>query len=671
MRPTLRIALVGIWTVTGLGPVKPVRAQDLPNLPALTPAELQMKDNAKQPGAPAMILYFAVDTDNTKSKETYSMRIKIFNDEGKKYANVEIPYVETYSQVEEIQARTIGTDGKVTAFVDQVFDREIVKSKKLRYHAKVLTLPNVQAGCVIEYAYRVHYKEKVPNEFQHQEQYIFDHGITYPAAEWVVQRNLYLKHGHFTLLPVKGSRVEGFQWGLPTNALLQRQGDGRLLFDVDDIPAFEEEEYSPPEQNLKTRMNLYYTAGFYRTESYWSGLAATKSKNYDSFIGLNRSKMIDGEVARLTMPKDSDETLLRKMYDRVQQIRALDYEEPKTDKERQQEHLKDNKNAQDVLEHGYGHGDEINLLFIAMARAAGLEAHALLLSSRRHAFFMKGYPDREQLDAMVVLVPLEGRNLFLDPQSRYCPFDFLPWSLTSAGGIVVDMYNPRLGSTPAPKSEDAVSRREGTLKLSEEGMLQGIVKVSYGGQEALSERQWAIGKDDTKRREHLEESMKSLLTTGATVKLLTVDGWEKTGEPLKTEYEIKVPHYATAAGRRLVLPLGVLHTTEKNPFPSPRRTHPVYFEYPYEIYDDIRIELPAGMQAEGLPENKKVDQNAVTYEFTAKNEGNLLRLSRARRVGAYLISVEQYANLRMHYNQVLAGDSQLVTLRKTEVAEVK
>ena len=665
------MVLVGFSTVAGLLPLKQACAQEIPNLPPLTPAELAMKDNPKQAGGPAMILYYAVDTDNAKSTETHSMRIKIFNDEGKKYANVEIPYVEKYSQVEEIQGRAIGSDGKVTAFADQIYDREIVKAKKFRYHAKVLTLPNVQSGSVVEYTFRMHYKEKVPSQYQHPQQYIFERGMTYPAAEWTVQRNLYLKHGHFTLLPVKGARVEEFRLGLPTGVLLQRLGDGSLQFDVDDIAGFDEEEYSPPEENLKGRINLYYAAGFYGSESYWRGLAAMRAKDYDAFIGVKKSKIIDGEVARLVSPNDSDETKLKKIYSRVQHIRALDYEELKTVRELKQEHLKENKNAEEVLERGYAYGNEINLLFIAMARAAGFEAHPVLVSSRRRGFFLKDYPNHEQLDAMAVVVRTSGKNYFLDPQSRYCPFDLLPWTLTSAGGVVADVQNPRVGNTPIPKSEETVSRTEGTLKLSEEGSLKGTLQVSYRGQGALTERHWAIGEDDTKRREHLEESMKSLLPPSATVKLLTVDGWEKTGEPLKIAYEIGVPNYATTAGRRMIFPLGVLHTMEKNPFPSPRRTHPVYFEYPYEIYEDITIELPTGMQAENLLENRKVDQGSVTYEFAAKSEGNALRVKRARRLGAYLISVEQYPNLLMYFNQVLAGDAQQVTLRKAEVAEAK
>src|SRR5208282_3563955 len=104
---------------------RPAAAQELPNLPSLTPEELKLEDNPAAPGAAAMILYYAVDTDNTNSSETQSLRIKVFREEGRKYANVEIPYYDKANRVEEIRARTIGPDGKVTEFADQIYDREI------------------------------------------------------------------------------------------------------------------------------------------------------------------------------------------------------------------------------------------------------------------------------------------------------------------------------------------------------------------------------------------------------------------------------------------------------------------------------------------------------------------------------------------------------------------
>jgi Domain of Unknown Function with PDB structure (DUF3857) len=670
MKILARITLVAFWSAGGVLAIR-AGAQEIPNLPALSPAELQMMDNAKQPGASAMILCFAVETDNIRSTEMRSVRIKIFKDEGKKYANVEIPYVEKYSEVQEIVARTIGPDGKVTPLTDQIFDREIVKAKKFRYHAKVLVLPDVQAGSLIEYAYKVHFKEKVPDGYQHPEHYIFDRGFTYPAAQWDVQHNLYLKHGHFVLVPVKGARVVDFKRALATDRQLERLNDGRLQFDIDDVPAFEEEEYAPPEENLKGTMNIYYTVGFFGASSYWMGLGTSLAREYDAFIGRKKSKVIDAEVSRLLTPKEGDEASLRKLYARAQQIRAMDYESSKTNKELKQEHIGENKSAEQVLEHGYGYGNDTNLLFIAMARAAGFEANPLLLSSRRHAFFTEEYPNREQLNAMVAVVRAGGKSYILDPQSPYCPFELLPWSLTGAGGMLVDTINPRMMSTPEPKSKDAMSRTAGTLKLSPEGTLKGVLNVSYEGQEALSERQWAVTEDEAKRRERLEDSMKSRLRMGATVKLLSVDGWERTGEPLKIEYEIEVPGYATPTGQRLILPLGVLHAMDKNPFSSPRRTHEVYFEYPTETLEEIAIELPPDMQAEGLPVNDKVDVGAVTYQLAAKSDGNVLRITRSRRIGAYKISVGQYPILRKYFESVLSEDSRQVAIRRAGIPPAK
>ena len=671
MKIFARWALIGFWAAGGLPAGPPAGAQEIPNLPALTPADLQMTDNVKQPGALAMILCFAVETDNTKSTETRSMRIKIFKEEGKKYANVEIPYVEKFSEVQGIEARTISPDGKVTPFTDQIFDREIVKAKKFRYRAKVLVLPNVQAGSLIEYTYKVHYKEKIPDGYQHPEHYIFERGFTYPAAEWDVQRELYLKHGHFVLIPVRGAHVAEFTRALKTDREVQRLSDGRLLFEIDDVQAFEEEEYAYPEENLKGTMNLYYEVGFFSPQNYWRGVANSLGKEYDSFIGGKKSKVLDAEVSRLLTPKGSDEASLRKLYVRAQQIRAMDYENSKTGKELKQEHLGENKNAEQVLKHGYGYGDDINLLFIAMARSAGFEANPLLLSSRRHAFFTEAFPNQHQLNSLVAMVNAGGKSYILDPQSPYCPFELLPWSLTDAGGMLASFTKPGTLTTPMPESNQAVLRTLGNLKLNEEGTLMGRLTASYEGQEALSERQWAIGEDDVKRREHLEAAMKSKLRMEATVKLLSVDGWEKTGEPLKIEYEIEVPGYATPAGQRFVFSLGVLHAMDKNPFSSPRRTHEVYFEFPTESYEEIAIELPPGMQVEGLPVNDKVDAGAVTYQLVAKSDGSVLRVTRSRRIGAFSVSVGEYQNLRKYFENVLTEDSRQVTIRKAVTPAAK
>jgi transglutaminase-like putative cysteine protease len=642
----------------------PARAQELPNLPAITPEDLSLKDNPAATGAPAMILFYAVDTDNTNSTETQSIRIKIFREEGTKYANVEIPYYDKATHVEEIRARTVGPDGKVSEFAEQVYDREIVKAKKFRVNAKVLTLSNVQPGSIIEYSYRLRYKDKVPDLFRHPEGYLVTSGYTYPAAEWEIQRDLFVRHGRFTLHGVKGAEIKDFYVGLPSGVALKRLSEAAFQMDVDNIPAYEEEEYSPPDENLKIRGNLYYAVGFFSTDGYWTAAGKRRGEELDKFIG--KSKAVQKEAARLVKPGDSDEAKLRKIYARVQQIRAVSYEPAKSEKERKQQNLNENKSAEDVLNRGYAFANEINLLFVALARAAGFDANPLAVSSRKQAFFMRGYPSERQLNATVVAVRVGNSFVYVDPATRFCPYGLLPWEETAAGGVLESSLRPDVGSTPASESKNAVARLKADLKLSSEGGLIGKVAIEYFGQEALRMRLDAIRQDDEEKRKELEESLSNRLAQGATVKLRKVEGWENPEVPLRAEWDIDVPNFATAAGKRWILPVGVFHAREKNPFSSPRRTHPIYFGYPRETYEQVRVELPAGIEVESLPGNEALDRGAAYYAHSSKKDGAAIQFERTLRISSYLFKLDDYKSLSGFYGRVVDGDGQQAALRASD-----
>ena len=644
--------------------------QEIPLLPPLTPAEISMADNPKQPGGEAAILYYAVDTDNQKRTERHALRIKVFRDEGKKYADIKIRYTERYTQVEEIQGRTIGSDGKVTPFAQEIFDREIVKYKKFGYREKIFTLPNVTSGAILEYSYRLRFKEKIPDLFQHPDKYVFVRGYTYPAAEWEIQHALYLVHGRFSLLPVKGAQVDNYAQGMDRVTLVS-EGGGRLTLDVHDIAGFEEEEYALPEDELRKKVSVYYEAGVYSMDSFWFRYASTVAKEYDKFINGKNSKVIDGEVARLVARDDTAEAKLKKLYDRAQQIRYLNYEDPKTEKEIKRENLKENRNAEEVLEHGYASANEINLLFIAMARSAGMYAVPVQVTSRKTGLFKKEYPEPDQLNAMVVLVESGGVRYVLDPATRYCPFGLLPWEEAGAAGIVVDANTGKVASTASIKSSESVTRTTGQLKLDAAGTLAGTLQIQYEKEEALIMRLWGASLDDINRNEEIESLLQKRLPHGSIVKLKSVEGWEKTNEPLTTKFDVEIQNYAMATGRRLVVPLGVLHTTDQNPFPSNVRRNSIYFEHAFETHEDIRIALPPGMEAESLPKGKDLDLDAMKYKFSVSKDGDALQVKRSKVVQAALVAPTFYANVRGYFGQVLAGDTQQVTVKSVEGGEKK
>jgi hypothetical protein len=150
------------------------------------------------------ILERQVYTDDEKRVQKEVVRIKIFTESGRSHADVEIPYIVKSTSIEDIRGRTVRPDGAVIPFSGAVFDKVIAKYKKFRYDAKTFTLPGVEVGSVIEYAYAVHWKDRLPDYVRNPGNYIVQDGWTVPTTTWTVQQALFTRHAVFVLRPVSG-----------------------------------------------------------------------------------------------------------------------------------------------------------------------------------------------------------------------------------------------------------------------------------------------------------------------------------------------------------------------------------------------------------------------------------------------------------------------------------
>src|SRR5215471_6500527 len=652
-----------LFLIGTLGLSAPQRAatQFAPSWPPISKEDRELKDNPLHPGDAAMVLYREVQTDNAKSLETHYMRIKIFKEEGKKHADVEIPYFENRSEVQNIQARSVSPDGQSTEFAGAVFDKVVVKTRRFRVNVKALTLPNVQVGSILEYSYTLHFHKDIPDVIKHPENYILTFTIAYPAARWTVQGELFVRHAHFVLRPFSPhTHIEIRTKGLPKGVSPQVQPD-RVLLDVDNVPGVLEEEFSPPEEAMHGEVYLFYTAGYYSNEGFWSDLGRMEFGEIEKF--LSKSKVIQQEAARLVGPNDTDEAKLRKIYERVQQIRALSFEPSKTEKERERENLKPNKTAEDVLTRGYAFGNEINLLFVALAREAGLTAYPVRVASRNHNFFLKSVPDPSQLDAEVVQVRLAEKTLYLDPATLHCPFGLLPWEETGTFGIRLDKVLTALVQIPPANSADAIIERKGSFHLDKNGNLEGKLEVNFHGQEALSRQLHAQNQDEPARKKDLEEEARNWLPQGATAKLTTATGWEGSNGILKAVFEVEAPSFGSQAGERLLFPINTLQRRSERPFQASSRENPIYFNYGYQEVDDVTLQLPAGYKVESLPVTRGIRNRGYLYRFSTEEKGAAVKLTRNFVMDTYYYLPTQYAELRNFYDFVRTNDEDQAILQ--------
>ncbi|MBI1739028.1 MAG: DUF3857 domain-containing protein [Acidobacteria bacterium] len=614
----------------------------------ITPEDLSLKEVPGVPGAHAVVLYRERLTDDVESYETNYYRIKILTEEGKKHGDVEILYLKDTESVRDIKARTIRPDGSVVEFDGKIFDKTVAKTRGVKFYAKAFTMPEVQAGGMIEYKYRV----------------VRDESRLY-SPYWPLQSEFFTRRVKFSFRPVlRGLAIQWTAMHLPPGNMPKEKGDWYIL-ELENVPAFEEEEYMPPEREMRMRVEFSYARQFEKNpEDFWKKQGQELRDTVEGYIG-KRGGIANAE-SQITAGAASPEEKLRKIYARVQQIRNLSYERERSEKEAKKEKLKENNNIEDVLKHGFGYRREIARLFVGLARSAGFTASIVHVAERDDHFFHKQLQDEYQLDAEVALVHVGDADRYFDPGMPNCPFGLLAWQKTEVPALKPGKDGGTWISTPAPASKDAVTERKAALRLTEDGTLQGKVEFIFAGLQAVRRRREAMEKDEVQRRKDMEDELKDRLPSSATVKVESVTGLEGSDAALKVEYSMEIQGYAAATGRRLLLPTSVFHLSKVHPFLHAQRKYPVYFGYPSRDVDDITIELPANYRIESLPQGRKIGSNVLSFEVVRENQGNKLRVRRSLALEAYYFPADYYPSLRRFYDEVMAGDDEQAVLRTGE-----
>jgi Domain of Unknown Function with PDB structure (DUF3857) len=626
--------------------------------------DLALKDNPKQPGADAMILYRQVVVDASKasvsgdSEEEY-VRIKVFTQEGTKQGHVEVEFQKQYATVTLVTGRTIHPDGTIEKFDGQVFETTVEKITGSKILAKTFTLPDVQPGCIIEYKYAI----------QGQPEHVLDWG-------WNVSRPIYTREARFTYVPYAGYGTDLRpiirRNMLPADAAPQPQANGSYLMIMHDIPGIVEEPLMPPARPMEAWVKFEYQdqnapSATDSPEKYWNHYGKKWDDELEKFI--DKKKALDQELAKVVLPGDAPEVKLRKIYVRVQQIRNLDVEDYKMAKENKDENLKPNANVEDVLDRGYAHSTQINYLFVGLARAAGFEGTEVYIAPRNTELFVPAGNNVGQLTDEIVWVHAGSQDYYVDPAAHYYPFGLLPWYETGTSGIRVDKRGATIVNTPNPLSTEATIVRTADLEIKQDGEILGTVQVEFTGQRAALLRSEKTKEDDTGRTKYFEEVIESWLPVGSVFRISKISNWENNDQPIEVEGALTISSFTTSASQRMLMPIEVFQMTQMREFSAEKRVNVVYFHYPYEEIDDVKVRFPAGYKVEGLPPARNVNLGAVSCEITATEQGSGVEIKRHLTQRNLIFTRDEYPVLRRFFGTVKANDNAPMVLQNSTSAK--
>ena len=626
----------------------PAQAQKEDWLP-ITQHDLDVKQVPNNPGADAIQLYYADYIRDDNHYEFIYRRIKILNEKGNSRADVEIT-VSPEVSMSGLKARTIHPDGKIIEFTGKPFQKVVVKGRGIKIMAKTFTMPDVTVGSIIEYRYRL------------------DMDGVFIDNSWTIQHDLYTEKESFLMIPFTGD-LEGFPVGYRVAAisshlpsyLKPEQKGARYELETSDVPAFEAEGYMPPEDDFKYQIRFFYVQrDVSDANKFWSDMGKTWNQQAERFIGSH--KEVNDATSQAMAGETDPEQKLRKIYARVQQIRNLSYERDRSADELKKENLKPNQNVADVLTRGSGYSNQITYLFVAMTRAAGLDAGIVRTSDRRIKFFDKGVLSGRQLEFAVADVNLGGKEIFLDPGTRFCPYGFLHWTRSSAAGLKLDKKGGAFINVPGATYDKALTRRIADVTLDADGDLRGTLTVKFEGGEALEHRLDALETDEAGRKKSLEDEIQTWLPNGASAKMTKSEGWDSINEPLVVTFDITVSSYSTAAGKRLLMPSYLFQSRQMDAFKHSDRKFPVYFPYAYGELDKVNITLPPGYSLESVPKQQEAHLGYAAYQNVVQFDGVKVVTQRILQMNGIYFDLNQYGEVKDFFGKVQAGDEQQAVL---------
>ena len=644
--------------------------------------------------APAVILTREQTDDNMNNSQIVYERIKVLTEAGRKYATIDLPYGRSVN-VSELKGRTVHADGSATQFTGKPVEVTRKGADGIPFTVKTFTLPDAQPGSILDFRYTLHYT---------------DDQVAPP--EWEVQTDLFQRNAYFKFIPMQnrgyasvqldhGQLARNLAWtpllgngAKPEIHTLPSKSDATphdVLLWVDlkmtDVLAVIEEPFMPSHALLKWRVYFYYQTTL-KPEEYWKNEKKLWKKDVETFLAKDDG--ITAAVSKLVSPGDTAQQKLQKIYTFVYSLKnesrdpnfamhkayPLEYTSPDCIMSfagfmsplcvhkpvSAVEQKKQTRGVADVLQEGGTH-DELNRLFVAMVRAANLPASLLWVTDRSQQAFLKDYLSTDQLDGEIAVVQLDGKDVFFDPGTKFCPYEVIDWRYSSAMGLRQNAIDTEFGQTPSLNYQQSLITRKADLVLEPTGALTGTVNLTFKGVPAMVRRQLGETADPDLRKKILSDELTGLLRGTSEVELVNSPEWNLTDAPLVAQFRVRGAAPA-AINQELPLPLHLFQAGEKPWFPAAARSNAIDFRYPWQEADEVRITLPPGIAIEKMPQDDSLSLPYARYHVQRKQEAaNTLYARRDFIMGAGLLLPEKYKELKEFFDKITADDAQPTLLR--------
>jgi Transglutaminase-like superfamily. len=638
----------------------------------VAPEDIASKTPIVDKDADAEALFWEMRIDDSSMNDLdmwHYVRVKIFTERGReKFSKFDIPFVKG-KKIRNLAARVIRADGSIVEILEKdIFEREIVRVSGAKMKAKSFAVPNIEPGVIVEYKY----KEAIDDAGAS--------GMRLPLQRDIPVRSLnyYYKPNGKNEPKYQAYNLSGFKF--------EKDDKGFWLAKRTNVPSFKEEPLMPPEDMVKpwllltsARVGFISGSSFSYTfvikdpsnvSGYWGAFA--RERGSLATLIIKADKKIKATAEMVTAGATNQDEKLRKLYAWVQkEIKNVPYDPNLTPEQR--EKLTAPKSIPEVLEKRTANSSSyVDWLFAAMASSLGMDVRLAYMGNRNNMFFNPSMTN-DQLVHLAAIAVRDGESFkYLNPGDPFMPYGMLSWHDEGSAALLVapDTYQ-WVESTSYSHTDNRLDRIA-TLKLSEDGTLEGEVIIERNGQQALTYRQTYWDETAEKRAEAVTDAIKARIST-AEVSSVTVENVFDHSKPVIERYKVRIPNYAQKTGRRLFLQPSFFSYGLPPVFSSGSRQYDIFFRHAWSEKDKVSIEVPKGFELDNADaptpysDAGKISSHSSIIKYDKSSR--LLMLDRNFYFGAngnLLFRSKSYAPLKNVFDEFHKIDAHTISLRQNQ-----
>ena len=644
------------------------------------PADFVAKNFVGDSAAGAVVLYdygstrFRLNGLRFQLESERITRIKILKKSGYDVATVEVPLYHRGESAEKLLALRGFTYNEVGGKIEKVkleASTTFVEERTKNVRVRKFTLPGVREGAVIEYAYTVSsdfmfnfqnwtFQREIPtrwSEFRASIPEYFDYKMVMQGYEPLALQTKEETSAHYTAHESASIDMTGQRVSSATETITARATSYHWA--MQNVPALRDEPYMTTMRDYVARLNFELAGERMPGQAYqnvtgsWPKINADLRSSEEFGALLGRAGFLDAALKPLVA--QYPDPLARAAAVRQLVMQAVKY---------------DGSNryfASGPLRRSYelhrGSSADVNLLFIAALRQAGLPAEPVLLSTRSHGRVNQFFPLLEQFNYVIGVLPLaDDKELLLDATEPLLPIGLLPTHCLNQIGRLVPTKDGAEGRwvtlTPIQRH---LHFQDIKLTMDAQGNLSGKVHEEHGGYAGASVREQLLQLGEKKYATELANRH-----SGWEMSAYKFNAVNEPGTPLALNYELTRPASGAPSTSEVYLnPLATFVETQ-NPFRQEKRTYPVDFGALRQEVIVLTLTLPAGYTAElPQPASLALPDKGGRYVYSASTTapGTVQFVSRLT-LDKPIYSAEEYTSLREFYRLALAKQAEAVVLKK-------